>query len=221
LSGTPKALVRGKSTDGPISKYLNRRLSMRLTELIIKYGVPLTPNQVSLISFLIGIASATSYVIGNYLLGAVLIQLSSIIDGVDGELARALGKASALGGFVDALLDRFVDLSVIAAITYSLITSGTVPVALAYVVGTAALTGDLLVSYLHARGEASLKTHPALIGSIPNLASRDVRLFIIFLLTLLNLKLLALITVATLAYTYVLSKLVEVYLRLKSLGGGG
>ena len=220
MSGEFRLIVRGKSTDGLVSKYLNRRLSTRLTLLIIKYGIPLTPNQVSLISFLIGIASAITYVLGNYVLGAILIQISSIIDGVDGELARALGRCSSLGAFIDALLDRFVDLSVIAAITYSLIASGTVNPITAYLVGTTALTGDLLVSYLHARGEASLKEHLARIGSIPNFASRDVRLFMIFILTLFNLKLVALASVAILSYTYVLSKLIEVYLKLRSVGGG-
>ncbi len=220
MSGEFRLIVRGKSTDGLVSKYLNRRLSTRLTLLIIKYGIPLTPNQVSLISFLIGIASAITYVLGNYVLGAILIQISSIIDGVDGELARALGRCSSLGAFIDALLDRFVDLSVITAITYSLIASGTVNPVIAYLVGTTALTGDLLVSYLHARGEASLKEHPARIGSIPNFASRDVRLFMIFILTLFNLKLLALASVAILSYAYVLSKLIEVYLKLRSVGGG-
>ena len=37
-----------------------------------------------------------------------------------------------------------------------------------------------MVSYIHARGEASLQQHPSKIGKIPNFASRDVRLFIIF-----------------------------------------
>jgi len=43
----------------------------------------------------------------------ILVQLASIVDGVDGELARARNMASPVGAFLDSLLDRIADAFVI------------------------------------------------------------------------------------------------------------
>ena len=211
-------LITGKSTDGPVSKYLNRKISARITKMIIKYHIPLTPNQVSLISFMLGILSALSYVYVNPIVAGILVQLSSIIDGVDGELARALNKTSKKGGFIDAILDRITDIAIITGLTTYIVLSGVLNPTLITYIAIVAITGDLMVSYLHARGEASLGIHPLKIGTIPSIASRDVRLFIIFAGSIIgvidkNIYWITLITIAIISYIYITLKTIEIYIK--------
>ena len=206
-----------KSTDGFISRYINRKISIRITRTIVKYKIPLSPNQVSIISFVLGLISALLYVLGMPIPAAIMVQASSIIDGVDGELARLLGLTSRVGAFLDAILDRFVDIAIIASLTYYVSTLGIIEAKLLVVVSMLALSGDLLVSYIHARGEASLGVHPSRIGIIPNFSSRDVRLFIIFVGTLIGMYIETLIVVATLSYAYVISKFIDSLLNYKEV----
>lgn len=206
-----------KSTDGFISRYINRKISIRITRAIVKYKVPLTPNQVSIISFVLGLISALLYVLGMPIPAAIMVQVSSIIDGVDGELARLLGLTSRVGAFLDAILDRFVDIAIIASLTYYVSTLGIIEAKLLVVISMLALSGDLLVSYIHARGEASLGVHPSRIGIIPNFSSRDVRLFIIFVGTLIGMYIETLIVVAILSYAYVISKFIDSLLNYKEV----
>ncbi len=206
-----------KSTDGLVSRYINRRISIRITKAIVKYRIPLTPNQVSIISFVLGLISALLYILGMPIPAAIMVQVSSIIDGVDGELARLLGLTSRVGAFFDAMLDRFVDIAIIASLTYYIHVSSSINTELLIIISMLALSGDLLVSYIHARGEASLGVHPSRIGVIPNFSSRDVRLFIIFVGSLIGLYIETLTVVAILSYAYVLSKFVDSLLNYKEV----
>jgi len=204
-----------KPTDGLVSKYINRRLSTRITAFIINKGINVTPNQITILSLLTALITAAIIWLGHPIIGGLMVEVASIVDGIDGELARAKGITSRLGGFLDAMMDRLADISIIVAITYyAFLTTGMKPMVLA-IISLVALSGDLLVSYLHARGEASLGIHPSMIGAFRGFASRDVRLLIIAVLLALNLPTLALIVVAVISYTYVIGKLLEVYAEFK------
>jgi phosphatidylglycerophosphate synthase len=48
-------------------------------------------------------------VYGYNIAGGLLAQASSIMDGVDGDLARLKKMTSAFGGFMDAILDRYAE----------------------------------------------------------------------------------------------------------------
>ena len=206
--------VRGKSTDGPISRLINRRLSKIITSLIIRYRIPLTPNQVSLISFGLGALAALFYSMEHLVWGALLVEISSIIDGVDGELARARGMASPRGGFLDTMLDRFVDILIYLGLLWPFLSKDAHSLQFVALATFLAVTGDIMVSYLHAAGELKLGSHPALLGVIPPFASRDVRLFIVFLGTLLGFVAPTLLAVAVFSYAYVLIKFIELLITI-------
>ncbi len=211
--------ITGKSTDGPISRYINRRISTRITSLIVKHKIPVTPNQVSLISFLLGVLAGFLYLV-NAIIAGILVQISSIIDGVDGELARALNKTSKIGGFIDAILDRITDTAIIIGLTLYIHNLNIINPLHLILLSMLALSADIMVSYLHARGEASLGVHPLKVGSTPSIASRDVRLFIIFLLSLLGalypiLYPITLVIISILGYLYVTLKSIELYMYYK------
>ncbi|MEJ7730085.1 MAG: CDP-alcohol phosphatidyltransferase family protein [Polyangiaceae bacterium] len=70
--------------------------------------MPLTPNMISCITFAISVAGAVSAARGGWLpvmVGAFLFQWASILDGVDGELARVRFQHSKLGQWLDTLSD--------------------------------------------------------------------------------------------------------------------
>ena len=92
------------SRDGVVSRHLNRRLSRRITRRLL--DTPVTPDQVSLLSFALAAASAGALARGSLALGGLLAQFSSVLDGCDGELARARVETSPGGQVLDAVLDR-------------------------------------------------------------------------------------------------------------------
>lgn len=209
----------GKPTDGPVSRYINRRISSRITAFLIRHFASITPNQLTILVTIIGIIPSLLYILRDPILAAVagvIVQLDSILDGVDGEFARATGRTSPYGAFLDAILDRVVDVSILGSIGYALILVMPHLAPALYLLSLAAVTGAVLVSYVHARGEASLKTHPGKIGA-RCWASRDVRLFLVFLFSLVVplvgwLSLLAcLATIAVTSYAYVFWKLYEMW----------
>lgn len=105
--GRVRLSMANRANDGFFSVFFLRKFSKILTWLAVKVGA--TPNQVTLISFAIGLYSAYSFSQGtfwNIFLGAILLQLSIIIDCVDGELARYTRKFSQLGAWLDAVTDR-------------------------------------------------------------------------------------------------------------------
>jgi hypothetical protein len=76
----------GKDADGPVSHWLNRPLSTRLSMAL----APLrpAPDLVSLVAFTLGLAGAALLAAGQGLAGALLVHASSVADGIDGEVAR-------------------------------------------------------------------------------------------------------------------------------------
>ncbi|MCD5315290.1 CDP-alcohol phosphatidyltransferase family protein [Kineosporia babensis] len=100
--------------DGFFSTFVLRKLSWRLTGVAERLG--LTPNQVTAISFVIGLAAAALIATGDRLpavIGAVLLQLCVVIDCVDGELARYRRRFSRFGAWLDASTDRIKEFAVI------------------------------------------------------------------------------------------------------------
>src|SRR5688500_685519 len=96
-----------KSLDGPVSRYLNRRISVPMARAL--RGTPITPNQVSVAALLMAAGALWLLAVGRNVEAALLIQASSIVDGVDGDLARVKNMASRFGGIFDATLDRYAD----------------------------------------------------------------------------------------------------------------
>lgn len=96
-----------KSTDGFISRKFNRSISLFFTSYLIK--TPIKTLYVTLAATLVGILSgyfATKGGYGPYLFAAFLFEFASILDGVDGELARLRLTDSKVGQWLDTLSDN-------------------------------------------------------------------------------------------------------------------
>jgi phosphatidylglycerophosphate synthase len=95
-----------------IDIYLNRPVAALIVRLV--YNTRMTPNGLTYISLFLGLLGAFFFSRGVYLyfiLGGVLTQLSSIVDGADGMLARAKNISSEYGAHLDLLFDRIIDFS--------------------------------------------------------------------------------------------------------------
>ncbi|MCK5549337.1 MAG: NTP transferase domain-containing protein, partial [Hyphomicrobiaceae bacterium] len=78
-----------KTRDGPVARHLNRPVSRWLSRYLVRTAV--TPNQISLASWLLSCIAAGLMALGGYpalAAGGVLAQLASVVDGCDGEIAR-------------------------------------------------------------------------------------------------------------------------------------
>jgi CDP-diacylglycerol--glycerol-3-phosphate 3-phosphatidyltransferase len=84
-------------------------------------------------------------------LGATVFVAGSILDILDGALARAGGKSTVFGAFLDSTTDRVGEFFMLAAIAYVFAVDGR---DVFVVVAVAAVAGSLLVSYTRARAEA-------------------------------------------------------------------
>jgi len=96
----------GKTQDGFISRFLNRPISRAISRRLLKSSV--TPNAWTLLILVLPIAGFVSLRRGDYLgfvSGAALFQIYSIVDGCDGEIARAKYLESDRGRRFDTLCD--------------------------------------------------------------------------------------------------------------------
>jgi choline kinase/phosphatidylglycerophosphate synthase len=101
----------GKPSDGPVSTYLNRPISTRLSMLLA--GLPLSPDVVSVLVLLGSLGAALLLASGRGVAGGVAVQAVSVLDGVDGELARLRLRSSPKGAMLDGVLDRLADAAII------------------------------------------------------------------------------------------------------------
>ena len=111
--------LANRANDGFFSVFFLRKFSKLFTWAAVR--LKMTPNQVTLISFAVGLYSAYQFSQGTFwsiFAGAVLLQLSIIIDCVDGELARYTRQFSQLGAWLDAITDRIKEYLVFFALAY-------------------------------------------------------------------------------------------------------
>ena len=111
--------LANRANDGFFSVFFLRRVSKLLTWAAVKVGA--TPNQVTIASFAIGLYAAFLFAQGDtwsLIGGAILLQLSIIVDCVDGEIARYTRKFSELGAWLDAITDRVKEYAVFLGLAY-------------------------------------------------------------------------------------------------------
>ncbi len=187
--------LRDKANDGPISRYLNRPISTWFSRRLVKLDV--TPNQISAFSFLCSLLAAGLFAFGGYLallLGGILAQFASIIDGCDGEVARLTYQSSDFGGWFDAVLDRYADAFLLFGLTWHLLAvraSGWV-----FLAGFMAIIGSFMLSYTADKYDNLMRERIKAGGKARLRMGRDVRVFLIFLGAATNLVLPVLVVIA-------------------------
>ena len=195
--------------DGYVSRYINRRISDPIAKLLARTRI--TPNQMSWAAFGLAVLSFLSFIYNWNIAAGLLAQLSSIIDGVDGSLARLKGMSSAFGGFLDSILDRYADILVMLGLTIWSAFNEVYPYI--WLVGFLSITGTIGVSYSRARISAELRHH--FDRGFLSLASRDIRLFIVMIGAIISQGYFCLIIIATLTHLIIISRLIFTYRYLR------
>lgn len=195
--------------DGFVSRYLNRRFSDPVASALAR--TPLTPNQASVGAMAIGLFSFVSFLLGYNIVGGVLAQISSIADGVDGELARLKRMASPFGGFFDSVLDRYTDAAIVLGMTFWAANHEAYPGI--WIAGFLAMVGTLCISYTRARAPEIRRN--VFDRGLASVASRDVRLFLVMLGGILGQLYITLLVLAALTNVTVLYRLLLTYLYLR------
>lgn len=129
-AATERALLRGLENprDGYLDRAIHRRVSRPLTALLLR--TPLTPNQVTVIGVLLGVAGGLA--LGLPGPGAVVacvlgLVASGVLDCSDGEIARLRFSESRLGHVLDLAGDTLVHLALLAGIALRLAAQGALP----------------------------------------------------------------------------------------------
>lgn len=191
--------------DGYISKHINRKMSEPMARLLAKTKV--TPNQMTWVAFGIALLSFVSFVLGHNIIAGLLVQLSSIVDGIDGSLARLKGMTSEFGGFLDSVLDRYADILVVLGLTLWSLSHETYSGI--WLAGLLAITGIICISYTRARISPN---HRHLFDKgLKSLASRDIRLFLIMLGAVIGQAYFCLIVIAVLTNVVVFYRLIYMH----------
>jgi len=134
-----------------LTKLKKQIQEMLTSEAKIAHKLGLTPNRISVLGFILALASAVTFAVSpdpsawHLLLAVFFLLASGFSDTMDGIVARKFNQASAFGAFFDSVLDRYAD----AAVYSGIIISGLCHPAW----GLAAIAGSVLVSYTRARAE--------------------------------------------------------------------
>jgi len=191
--------------DGYISKHVNRKMSEPMARLLAKTKV--TPNQMTWAAFGIALLSFVSFILGNNIIAGLLVQLSSVVDGIDGSLARQKGMTSEFGGFLDSVLDRYADILIVLGLSLWSLSHETYSGI--WLAGLLAITSIICISYTRARISPN---HRHLFDKgFKSLASRDIRLFLIMVGAIIGQAYFCLIVIAVLTNVVVFYRLIYMY----------
>jgi phosphatidylglycerophosphate synthase len=131
-----------KPGDGPVSRYLNRPVSTRLSMAVAPSRIH--PDVISAAASLTGLLAAWLLGIGAGVVGAILTSVTSILDGMDGEAARLQDRATPRGALLDGVLDRLTDAAIIAGLSVWAIGDGTVSPTAGVILAVAATAASML-----------------------------------------------------------------------------
>ena len=125
-----------------------RKLLIPVIRLLIVTGI--SPFAVTALGLLLTVVASWLVWDGKYITGVIVLIIGSILDAVDGELARKKGIESKAGAVFDSSCDRIGEIFLFAAILAG--KAGNAHPELVYIV-PAAIGGSYMVSYVRARAE--------------------------------------------------------------------
>ena len=123
---------------GPVIQFLVRR--------------QVSPNAVSITGFLVTIVAIGFFIGGAPVAAGLIFLLGSLLDVLDGQLARASNRVTPFGAVIDSLLDRISEGTLLIAIAWYFADRGEVA---GVVITVAGMLGSVSTSYVRARAEAA------------------------------------------------------------------
>jgi len=170
------------------------------------------PNTITILGLLLQVGVGVVFGLGHIKLAGWLLLFVAPVDALDGALARALGKQSRFGAFLDSTLDRFSDAALILGLMVHYLREGaSIPVVLAFV----AMVGAIMVSYTRARAETM--GFDCKVG----LLTRMERIVLIGALSAVGLPMVMLWALAVLSMVTVVQRILHVYVAFRREERGG
>ncbi len=120
-----------------------------LIKTLTRWGIH--PNAFTLAGFVFTMVAAAALFEGSLRIGGLLILAGGLCDCIDGNLARAMNKASRFGALFDSTIDRYSEFVMFLGILTYFISRNE---SLTAIVVFAALCGSIMVSYSRARAES-------------------------------------------------------------------
>lgn len=149
----PGARTRIGQGDSIVPKWLKDAGRLALLPVIrLAQALHLTPNTVTVIGLVIVSIASLLVFQGMLLAGAAVLLAGSLLDAVDGALARLQGGGTAFGSFLDSTLDRVGEAVLYAGIVGYFVRTEVDPT-FAVIAAILALIGSFMVSYSRARAE--------------------------------------------------------------------
>jgi phosphatidylglycerophosphate synthase len=162
------------ATDSLMDRLVNRPAGRPLSKLLVHS--PISPNQVTVFQILVGFAGAALLARGGYwyaVAGAIVFQISAILDCVDGDLAYASFKETSIGKWLDIGGDNLVHIAIFVGIATGLQRAGSpAPLGLlaaSTVIGTAIAFAVVLRGML----KPEVRSNPRLAALIDKMSNRD------------------------------------------------
>lgn len=183
-----------KDADGPVSRYLNRPLSTRLSVWISP--ARLSPDLLSWVALAVGLVAAGFLSVGAGIPGGVLVHVMSVLDGMDGEAARLQMRASPRGALLDGVLDRVGDAAILAGLGLWALDAAPSSPALVLLLTVAAAFGSVMSMASKDRITAHGLPHANERALSWLLGGRDGRLLLVTIIGVLHLPVAALTAIA-------------------------
>lgn len=112
-------------------------------------GLGMTPTAMTILGLVVVTSGAVVVGAGHLAWGGWIILVGSLLDGLDGAVARASGRVTSTGAFLDAAFDRLGEIAAFAGLAVASAGQRRVLVLIVLSIG-----GALLVPYMRARAEA-------------------------------------------------------------------
>ena len=116
-------LATAKTSDGVISRWLNRPVSQRISQLLLAVVPGIRPWHMTMVVALVAIAMVFALLTGGaagLIWGGVLFHVASVLDGVDGEIARASYHSSQAGAVLDTRVDMLTNIGYFVGVAVAL-----------------------------------------------------------------------------------------------------
>jgi len=139
----------GSYSDSPIiDRYIIRKISGFISGFLIR--TPITPNQITIISLILGIISGVFFSFGEYtytITAGLLYFLSTVFDQCDGEVARLKQMETEFGRKLDIIVDAIVNAVIVIGITIAVyVKMGSILIIIAGFLAMTGITVSLLLA---------------------------------------------------------------------------
>ena len=105
-----------KPTDRFVLRFIKIYFSAPLSTALVQVVPEVRPIVLTFTAVCLGISGGVAFGLGLAWVGGLLAAVAQVLDGVDGQVARLTGKVSSVGAFLDSVLDRYMDFSLLFGI---------------------------------------------------------------------------------------------------------